>query len=336
MVSRLRRLTGFTLIELLVVISIIAVLIALLLPAVQQAREAARRSQCRNNLKQYGLGIHNYHDTFGMFPIGASGGSLGNALPRVGWQVRILPFMDQAPLYNRIDFSSDARNQAIEPGKTLWSYTLPYVRCPSDPYPSFFGTGAVQYAQANYTGSMGSQLTFSTDRTICHHFDSFAIKQSRFGTSAASDQISGIFSFGAASIRIRDVTDGTTNTLLAGEALPGCVGNGTSASASGQAGSWINTWGNLFGLGGGVSTIVPINEFTSCDFATAGQIADPQCNPGTWQNTMQYNYGFKSRHVGGSQFTLADGSVRFISENINHQLFQFVGDRRDNEVVGEF
>ncbi|QDT52623.1 putative major pilin subunit [Caulifigura coniformis] len=332
MPKRFRRRFGFTLIELLVVISIIAVLIALLLPAVQQAREAARRSQCRNNLKQYGLGIHNYHDTFTVFPIGATGGSTGNALPRVGWQVRILPFMDQAPLYNKVDFSIDARNQAIEPGRTLWNFTLPYVRCPSDPYPSHFGI----YAQANYTGSMGSQLTFSTDRTICHHFDSYAMKQSRFGTSPSASQVSGIFSFGAASIRIGDVTDGTTNTLMAGEALPGCMGNGTSVSGSGQQGSWINTWGNLFALGGGVSTIVPINEFTTCDFATPGQIADPQCNPGTWQNTMQYNYGFKSRHVGGAHFTLADGSVKFISENINHQMFQYIGDRSDGQVLGEF
>src|SRR5579885_2974643 len=97
--SVLRR-KAFTLIELLVVIAIIAVLIALLLPAVQQAREAARRSQCKNNLKQYGLALANYHDTYGMFPIGGTGGCCAVA-PNIGFQVRLLPYLDQAPLFNQ-------------------------------------------------------------------------------------------------------------------------------------------------------------------------------------------------------------------------------------------
>ena len=305
---------GFTLIELLVVIAIIAILIALLLPAVQQAREAARRTQCRNNLKQYGLAIHNYHDAFGTFPLGA-GGPAGNRLPRLTWQIRILPYMDQAPVYNRVDFNIDMRRVEIEPGKILWAFSPPYIRCPSDPYPNVLNlqnnaTGA--RAQANYGGSLGSQLTFSPDRSICHPFTPWALQPPsglhRMGETCNKSEVSGIFSFGCSTIKIGDVTDGTSNTLMVGEVLPGCMGN--EAQNDAQAGTWINTWGNLFSIGGGASTIVPINEMTPCTHATPNEISDPLCNPGRWQNTMQYSYGFKSRHPGGVHFTLADGAVR--------------------------
>ena len=117
--------SAFTLIELLVVIAIIAILIALLLPAVQQAREAARRSQCKNNLKQFGLALHNYHDTFSMFPIGGTGDR--DYRPRVSWQVRVLPFLDQAPLYNQIDMAGTtaiAVDQTLADGRTVKSIPL--------------------------------------------------------------------------------------------------------------------------------------------------------------------------------------------------------------------
>ena len=116
---------GFTLIELLVVIAIIAILIALLLPAVQQAREAARRSQCKNNLKQMGLALQNYHDTHRVFPI--SHGDTGNSF---GWRASVLPNIDQAPLYNKINFSENIINtDNLEVART----PLPVYRCPSDP-----------------------------------------------------------------------------------------------------------------------------------------------------------------------------------------------------------
>src|SRR5437879_165311 len=114
--TRRRRRRGFTLIELLVVIAIIAVLIALLLPAVQQAREAARRTQCKNNMKQYGLALANYHDVYNMFPIGGTGGCCARP-PALGFQVRLLPYIDQAPLFNQINFSAvDATAQILANG----------------------------------------------------------------------------------------------------------------------------------------------------------------------------------------------------------------------------
>src|ERR1041385_8052583 len=112
------RRTAFTLVELLVVIAIIGVLVALLLPAVQSAREAARRMQCTNHLRQYGLGIQNYHDTYQVFPINATGVN-GSAIPRLTWQVRILPYMEQQAVFNAIDFTIDQRRSPIAGGVIL-------------------------------------------------------------------------------------------------------------------------------------------------------------------------------------------------------------------------
>ena len=131
---------AFTLIELLVVIAIIGILVALLLPAVQQAREAARRTQCKNNLKQYGLALHNYHDTYGKFP-GAGGWAVGTrgwdweleTSPHISWQVRVLPYMDQAPLYNQLKMNQMYQDRAIlADGSRTWTKQVPYARCPSD------------------------------------------------------------------------------------------------------------------------------------------------------------------------------------------------------------
>src|SRR5206468_2223534 len=123
--------SAFTLVELLVVIAIIGVLVALLLPAVQAAREAARRMQCSNHLRQYGLGTQNYHDTFQVFPINATGTN-GSILPRLTWQVRILPYMEQSAVFNAIDFNVDSRRLPVAGGVILWAVSPPYTHCPSD------------------------------------------------------------------------------------------------------------------------------------------------------------------------------------------------------------
>jgi prepilin-type N-terminal cleavage/methylation domain-containing protein len=319
---------GFTLVELLVVIAIIGVLVALLLPAVQAAREAARRMQCSNHLKQYGLGIHNYHDTYKMFPIGA-GGANGSAMPRLSWQVRILPYMEQAAVFNNIDFNIDMRRLPVAGGTILWAISPAYTHCPSDPFPKVMnGTRA----QCNYGGSLGSQNVDGLNLSICHPFKVFEQQMPggnvRFGQTLNKAQISGIFAFSGASIRMPDVTDGTSNTLMVGEVLPGCQWDNDY-----QAGTWINSWGNLFSIGGGVSTITPINEMTTC--RQSNKISDPKCNPATG-DTMQYAYGFKSRHPGGVQFTLGDGSVRFVSQTINHTMYQYLGGRDEGMPVSDY
>lgn len=316
--SRLRR--AFTLIELLVVIAIIAVLIALLLPAVQQAREAARRSQCKNNLKQYGLALANYHDTYNMFAIGGTGGCCARP-PALSFQARLLPFIDQAPLFNQINFSlADATAQTLTSGSRMSTTILAVALCPSDGSMPSNPVGGV-WAQSNYDASLGSQGNVSVSAS-CNPYQTFAQQLTNNGDTLNIALISGMGSRDGPSIRIRDVTDGTSNTLHMGEVLPACNDHSSG-------GMWhSNGMGNFHS-----STIVPINDFTTCPFATGGQIRFPAC---TNRNNWNISWGFRSRHVGGAHFVLVDGSVRFLSENINHTTYQNLGGRADGKVVGEF
>jgi len=329
------RRAGFTLVELLVVIAIIGVLVALLLPAVQAAREASRRMKCSNNLKQYGVGLHGYHDLYNVFPINATGTN-GSAIPRLTWQVRVLPFMEQKSVFDGVDFSIDQRRLPLTNGGStiLWGISPPYTRCPSDAYPTM---QPGPRAQCNYGGSLGSQNVDGTDVSKCHPFKVFEQRveggNPRFGEMNPIDKrrVSGLFAFSAVVLRIADVTDGTSNTLMVGEGLPAChwINSGDA-----QSGTWINSWGNLYSMGGGMSTITPINEMTTCP--NSNRISDPNCAAPAAGHTMQYAYGFKSRHPGGVQFTFADGSVRFVTQNINHTMYQSLGGRDEGNPVAEF
>src|SRR6266478_4444639 len=183
-ISKERWRRGFTLIELLVVIAIIAVLVALLLPAVQQAREAARRSQCKNNLKQYGLALHNYHEIYTYFPVGGvqNWNNWGNG-PGVGWQARILPQIDQAPLYNQLNMNSlvDQCQTVIPPGPTQFrGIIVPYMLCPADSQPlnprwnDWGGDHNTDASNGNYCGSLGSESTPSAN-SACQQWQIFAM-----------------------------------------------------------------------------------------------------------------------------------------------------------------
>lgn len=316
---------AFTLIELLVVIAIIAVLIALLLPAVQQAREAARRTQCKNNLKQYGLALANYHDTFGMYALGGTrtdvNGNCCTSPPAMGFQSRLLPFLDQAPLFNMINFNfnGEAVYQTLPNGSTLPPKFLTAAVCPSDGSNQnpFNGWG-----QTNYDASLGSQGNVSVDGA-CNPYQTFAQQLTNNGDTLNTSLISGMGSRDGPSIRIRDVTDGTSNTIHMGEVLPSCNDHSSG-------GMWHqNGMGNFHS-----STIVPINDFTTCSWATGRQIRIPTCT--NWNN-WNISWGFRSRHVGGAHFLFVDGTVRFLSENIDHvNTYQRLGGRSDGLVTGEF
>ncbi len=291
---------AFTLIELLVVIAIIAILIALLLPAVQQAREAARRSQCKNNLKQIGLALHNYHDTHRVFPPGwmtrittSTYNDNRFGAGRYGWSMYILPFVDQAPLYNIQNFSLNDVPNGSNTNKL--NSPLSVYRCPSD---TGKATGDKTWGVSNYAGNYGSVTT------AAHSFVQFT---------------DGIF-FGNSNIKIRDITDGTSNTILVGEVSIRQYG---IANRSLGAGTWPG-----------------LNQNKQWDMLTRSTAASSGINQSTGvSNTAQD--GFGSFHEGGAQFLLCDGSVRFISENIHSSTgtngtYQQLGARDDGKVVGEF
>lgn len=285
---------GFTLIELLVVIAIIAVLIALLLPAVQQAREAARRTQCKNNLKQIGLALHNYHDTAKMFPSleiqdaafmssanNNWGGYAGN------WLTLILPYIDQAPMYNSINFGAywNAGNNYLAFKQKYNAYT-----CPSNPVQDqIWSTNSHivhYYAMAGGTNSPPGGLE--------------RITWANGGTG--NDNWKGIF-FHSSNISMAGITDGTSNTVAVAEAL------GYQPSSLTSLATVADGRGMQF----------------SAVTCTQYQI-----------NTINRWFSAGSYHVGGCHVLMADGAVRFISQNINASTWQNLGGKGDGNVVGDF
>lgn len=323
---------GFTLIELLVVIAIIAILIALLLPAVQQAREAARRTQCRNNLKQFGLALHNFHDTYNVFPTGMSDDDNNNW----GWGTAILPELDQGPLYNllvadtnyfyRVPVNSsgylnqtssidnvlfdNAEGVNADAGNGAALRVLAAFVCPSDTLPAKDNNG---FGKSNYLGNLGTEIT-----TDC--------------TNAANNgpRLTGaIFRSGNNNdtwwTKMRDFTDGTSNTALLGEVS-------VSANVSPS-----NTGDGNFPLWAGGNNNAGCNGRTSIGGHL--RIMDNVVNAGG-QGVYRINggsdQGFGSRHTGGAHFLLCDGSVKFISENIDLTLYRGIGTRAGGETLGEF
>jgi len=305
---RRRSRTGFTLIELLVVIAIIAILIALLLPAVQQAREAARRTQCKNNLKQIGLAIHNYHDVYTVFPNVNAGGMDYSSLSGASLFASILPMIEQGAAYNLYDFNlanSDPVNQQVA------GQHLPFYLCPSSPLrrqvPSCDSDSG--RAPGNYAVCIGS-LDFN------QYWPFYGLPRPELnGAIVYTDSSPG-------KTRFRDMIDGTTNTLLIGETaynLPDYLF--TSGSCNGQSRYSFTYWANPYP---GSTACTTQYAFNPHDIRDDG-LYDPN-----WVRS------FRSDHVGGVQFTLVDGSVRFISENIDAETLDALATRNGGEVVGEF
>lgn len=291
---------------------------------------------CSNNLKQYGLALHNYHDTFKKFaPAGLANRHPNGYNPRIGWQVRVLPFLEQSNLFNQLDFRGnsstawggavgDVTRQILIDGQEARAHQIPVARCPSDPSPDPYR----DWVQASYGGSIGSQLTQSGNRANCEPWNVFAEKGeprqfTLWGRSNNPANISGMFSYYGVMLRIADVTDGTSNTLMVGETLATCSWNPSHANHH-RRGWWH---GNSNGSAQ-ASTVVPINDFTTCD--NSQRITFPACtNPGNFN----FSWGFKSQHTGGAQFTFVDGSVHFVSENTDHMTYQALGGRADGQIV---
>ncbi len=296
-----RRVTrpGFTLIELLVVIAIIGILVALLLPAVQQAREAARRTQCKNNLKQMGLALHNYHDTHNMLPPAWVGVdpqlflASANGINGWGWGAKVLPQLDQSPLYGRINFS-----QSVLESQNLEVRALPLAvfRCPSDSGAQRFtihshedDSPLAELATANYIGNFGT-----TEMHACEDLPPGVVCQGN-----------GML-FHNSSLRFADVQDGLTQTFLIGE------------RRTLESQGWFSTWAGHIPHGA----------------ESAQRILGSADHTPNHPNNHFDDFG--SNHVGGAHFLMGDGSVRFISANIDQNTYQSLATRAGRDVPGEF
>ena len=308
-----RQRAGFTLIELLVVIAIIAVLVAILLPAVQQAREAARRSQCQNNLKQLGIAAHNYNETLGILPPGSFWQTAAPATYHGSILVHLLPYVDQAGLYNQINFSVlDIDPQVGSDGKVIRSKIIPGYLCPSDTHANMNGDRALQ----NYSACVGPFLTGGASGNTGGCSGGCTETGSAFVLAGTPPNgVPGVFVRTGISVSLKHVSDGLSNVIFFGETRPQCSGhvnNGWYASNNSQ------------GLAG---TLIPIN-YDSCDNASTVGCRRP-CN---WVTEL----GFKSRHTGGAQFVMGDGAVKFFSETIDATQFNRLGSKADNQPVGDF
>jgi len=351
------RWSGFTLIELLVVIAIIAILIALLLPAVQQAREAARRTQCKNNLKQIGIALHNYHDTHSCLPpmkiwangIDCIGGTPWDNTGGWSWRVMILPFVEQSTMYNRIDFVNHHSQAVCIGSPNSWgAFTgtpiAGYI-CPSDPTPAIIGANAGSNYGAVVSASAQSKLVFGQG-----------------SGSITFERLAAVFQMnntGPVKVRLDDIKDGTSNTIAVAEVFRGRRtvirgGGGYGLDGAGRCHRWMvegacevtgtlgrgGTMGDMSGgfqgnPGGQLQVGV-----TTAPTADGGP-NDGRADQASWngENDEGVHDGFRpssSRHTGGVQVLLGDGSVKFSSDNVDSNVWNAAHSRAGGEVQGEW
>lgn len=296
---------GFTLVELLVVIAIIGILIALLLPAVQAAREAARRSQCNNNLKQIGLALQNYHDSHKSFPPGWVRSRLnastyqgvannGNDYPHWGWQALILPYMEQQALFDLLNVGNLTMMDVVSPLGTAQQIAaiqtpISNLRCPSDTgpetnpenYRQWNGNDAEQAATSNYVGANSSWGIIN---------------------GAGNNDRAGLFVQDRA-FKFRDITDGSSNTIAVGE----------------RRWKFKRPSGSNYTAGAAIVFGIPRRNDPSGAIRLGGQVgcARAKLNFNSDTNPGRSRFGFSSVHPGGAIFVFADGSCHFVSETVD-------------------
>ena len=300
----LRRRSGFTLIELLVVIAIIAILVALLLPAVQQAREAARATRCRANLKQIGIALYSYHEVFGIFPptFNMRADYTDNAYDSRSWCQFALPYLDQAAIYHKIDFdkhfnaSAAPGDPGVQQNYAVSQLVIPVFLCPSD---STNNQGRLDtrgdmraantYGVTNYKLCSGSNWAWGT---FINSSPRGRFANHPTGLDAANG-FQGRCADGLITTREAQIRDGTSNTLAGGEAVAGLC----------TRSMWY--WFNSVNA----TAAIPLNHYVLNSFP-----------PDDWPN----NYAFASYHEGGANFLMADGGIKFLSENIDLQSYRFL------------
>ncbi len=359
---KLRRKRGFTLIELLVVIAIIAILIALLLPAVQQAREAARRTQCKNNLKQLGLALHNYHDVYHMFCMmrGGTGGPSAennnlNNRDAISGFIMLMPFIEQTAVWTDIQKGRDRDGNGTPPsggwrpggphpwnsGFDPWRLQQPHLLCPSDV--KIQGGGNI--ARNNYRFSVGSASRGNQNQSHLYGW--------------GGNQINGLFGMWS-NFGINDCIDGTSQTIAMGER---CKGIGTGKNGNREVLSGLAYVSGLSGRLADIDDDVdmckatrnptnrrmlqgPLNTHNSnmgsrwCDgrphFVGLSTVLPPNSPACTISATWDGDWGLwtaSSRHTAVSQFCFADGSCHAIGEEVDEEVYQALGTRAGREVI---
>jgi len=290
---------GFSLVELLVVIAVISILVALLLPAVQQAREAARRTMCKNRLKQIGLALHNYHDQHRTFPPGYIQRDRDDAYEHTGlaWGTMLLPHLERNTIYRTLNFSAPE----------LPRMALAEWQCPTDP---------LIEGQAAWDSSYWGMSGMPPQLKLQNNLIGFAAKASYVGSYGNRDlgplPGNGILS-GNSNVRLRDLTDGSSVTFAVGE----------RAMEAGPA-AWAGVhYNQIQGISGSATA-----QDNDGHFVLA--------STGAGLPVERDGYGFSSAHSGGLHMLLCDGSVRFVGESIDAAVWSNLGNRSDHQTVGDF
>jgi prepilin-type processing-associated H-X9-DG protein len=295
------------------VITIIGILIALLLPAVQSAREAARRAQCMNNMKQIGLALTTYEAMIKTYPPGSFWKYPPDSSPIKGSiLLHILPYLEQTALYNQFNFkltNLETQTTPVTFATAAGTMVNVYI-CPSDDHPGQYDGRAL----SNYAASRGPTRVENNSASSCAHpFMTFAMND----YSDQLEKIPGPFTRngceGGVSMRVMQIRDGLSNTIFFGEVRPGC-----SAHIS-------QGWARSNNGNGYCTTIIPIN-YNSCKRDGTGTGCEKYDN---WNTEV----GFKSSHPGGAMVLMGDGSVHFLMDTIDHQMYQYLGGRSDNKPV---
>ncbi|SFI53161.1 DUF1559 domain-containing protein [Planctomicrobium piriforme] len=331
------RSTGFTLIELLVVIAIIAILIALLLPAVQQAREAARRSQCKNNLKQIGLALHNYHDAYNLFPPGfvaQYGNQTANdatdpvqSQGNWSWGAFILPMIDQGALYNSMNVGPDGCSFAMANATTLALMARPMqaFRCPSD-----VNTGRTTFQFRTPANAVVSPSPAISNYVAASHATD--IFRNATGTNV---NLLGMFYMNS-NTKFSDMLDGSSNTIAVGERCE-VLRNGIKGTDTGTAAVYTGSLNTLSGCaictrGTRQQSSLGIRDVLGTGIAS---INGPSTVAVAFAESTAAR-AFSSTHVGGAHFVIGDGAVRFLGDSLDINLFRNLISTRDGNILGEF
>lgn len=313
---------AFTLVELLVVIAIIGILIALLLPAVQAAREAARRAQCTSNLKQIGLALLSYHDSAKIFPPGGiwwtnSQTDANWAFNRGSMLAYILPYVEQTTTHSQLDpRSTNFAYQQMGPANYVAGTVIPFYKCPTDTSPilnnaPIDGVAAGRLALFSYVGSKGPTRTGDNAAGSC----SERVVWDAYNFSINDQTPAGPFTRAGRfyCCKMTDVLDGLSNTIFVGEVRGDCA-------------LPINRgWAHGSNTNGMISTIYPMNSDTCSRDLSKGA-----CR---WWDNWSTEFGFKSQHPGGVNFGFGDGSVRFLSQTMDHWTFQYLGGKSERKSV---